>query len=65
MTEIYEKVIVEELAPLVGRGSYQRLCQFLRQMKKLDAEQRVKALVEKLRVLYKNRLAMLEELQEV
>ena len=65
LTEIYEKVIAEELAPLVGRGSYKRLCQFLRQMKKLGAEDRVKTLVEKLCVLYKNRPAMLEELQEV
>ena len=59
------KVIAEELAPLVGRGSYKRLCQFLRQMKKLGAEVRVKTLVEKLCVQYKNRPAMLEELQEV
>ncbi|OFZ58714.1 MAG: hypothetical protein A3D92_22035, partial [Bacteroidetes bacterium RIFCSPHIGHO2_02_FULL_44_7] len=65
LTEIYEKVIVEELAPLVGRGSYQRLCQFLRQMKKLGAEDRIKTLTEELRAQYKNRPAMLEELQEV
>lgn len=65
LIEIYEKVIMEELAPLVGRGSYQRLCQFLRQMKKLGAEDRVKTLTEELRAQYKNRPAMLEELQEV
>ncbi len=65
LTEIYEQVIAEELAPLVGRGSYKRLCQFLRQMKKLGAEDRVKTLVEKLSAQYKNRPAMLEELQEV
>ena len=65
LTEIYEKVIAEELAPLVGRGNYERLCQFLRQMKKLGAEDRVKTLTEELRAQYKNRPAMLEELQDV
>ena len=65
LTEIYEKVILQELAPLVGRGNYQRLCQFLRQMKKLGAEGRVKTLVDEFSAQYKNRPAMLEELQGV
>ena len=65
LTEIYEKVIVEELAPLVGRSHYERFCQFLRRMKKLGAEDRVKTLIEELSVKYKNRPAMLEEMREV
>lgn len=62
---IYEKVITEELAPETGRGNYQRTCQFLRRMKKLGLQERVKVLVEELSAKYKNRPAFLEEIKRV
>lgn len=62
---MYEKVIVEELAPETGRSNYQRACQFLRRMKKAGAHERVKALIEELSVKYKNRPAFLEEMRRV
>lgn len=65
MAIMYEKVIIEELAPSAGRSNYKRVCQFLRQMKKVDAHERVKALIEELSVKYKNRPAFLEEMRRV
>jgi len=65
LTEIYEKVITEQLAPSLGRGNYQYLCRFLRRMKKLGAEERVEKIIEKLSAKYKNRPALLEELRRV
>lgn len=62
---LYEKVIVKELAPLVGRSNYQRICQFLRRMKKIGAQESVKSLIEELSVKYKNRPALLEEMQKL
>ena len=65
LVEIYVKVITNELAPLLGRKNYQNLCRFLRRMKKLDTQGRVKTLIEELSVKYANRPAMLEEMQRV
>lgn len=65
LAAMYEKVIVEELAPLVGRNHYQRVGQFLRQMKKIGAQDRVKALIEEMLNKYKNRPAFLEEMVRV
>ena len=65
LAAMYEKVIVEELAPLVGRNNYQRVGQFMRQMKKIGAQERVKVLVEELSIKYKNRPAFLEEMMRV
>lgn len=65
LAEIYEKVIVGELAPLVGRNHYQKVGQFLRQMKKIGAQDRVKTLIQELSIKYKNRPAFLEELVRV
>src|SRR3989338_2024190 len=65
LAAMYEKVIIEELAPLVGRNHYQRVGQFLRQMKKIGAQERVKALMEEMSNKYKNRPAFLEEITRV
>ena len=35
LAKVYEKVIVEKLAPPMGRGNYQYVCKFLRRLKKL------------------------------
>ena len=65
MIEIYEKVILGQLAVPMGRGNYQYLCKFLRRMQKLGAKDRVQILVAKLSEKYSNRPAMLEELRRV
>ncbi|HLD69197.1 MAG: hypothetical protein A3D92_23560 [Bacteroidetes bacterium RIFCSPHIGHO2_02_FULL_44_7] len=65
LSDLYEQVIVKELVPLVGRNHYRRVAQFLRRMKKLNAEDRVKKLIEDLAIKYKNRPALLEEMMQV
>ena len=65
LVKIYEKVIIDQLAPPMGRGNYQYLCRFLRQLQKLDAKDRVKRLVAELSAKYSNRPAMIEELRRV
>jgi len=65
LANVYEKVIVEKLAPLMGRGNYQYLCRFLRRLHKLGEKDRVKRLVAELSEKYRNRPAMLEELSRV
>lgn len=65
LADIYETVIVEKLAPVMGRGNYQYLCEFLTRLKKLGDKDRVKRLVAELSVKYSNRPAMLEELKRV
>lgn len=65
LAKVYEKVIVENLAPPLGRGNYQYLCRFLRRLHKLGDKDRVKRLVADLSAKYNNRPAMLEELRRV
>ena len=62
LAKVYERVIVEKLAPLMGRGNYQYLCRFLRRLHKLGDKDRVRRLVAELSEKYRNRPAMLEEL---
>jgi hypothetical protein len=65
LADIYEKVIVEDLAPLMGRGNYQYLCKFLKGLKNLGYKERMECLVIELSEKYRNRRAMLEELSKV
>lgn len=65
LADAYEKVIVEKLAPVMGRGNYQYLCEFLTRLQKLGDKDRVKRLVAELSAKYSNRPAMLEELRRV
>ena len=65
LADVYEKVIVEKLAPVMGRGNYQYVCQFLRRLQKLGDKDRAKRLVAELSEKYSNRPAMLEELRRV
>lgn len=65
LAEVYEKVIVEKLAPPMGRGNYQYLCRFLRRLHKLGDKNRARRLVTELSEKYRNRPAMLEELSRV
>jgi len=65
LAEVYERVIVEKLAPPVGRGKYQYLCRFLRRFQKMGHKDRVTKLVAELSEKYFNRPAMIEELRSV
>ena len=65
LARVYEKVIVEKLAPPMGRSNYQYLCRFLRRFQKLGNKDRVRQLVAELSEKYRNRPAMLEELSRV
>lgn len=65
LANVYEKVIVENLAPRMGRGNYQYLCRFLRRFQKLCNQDRTKQLVAKLSEKYRNRPAMIEELSRI
>ncbi|MDP2946365.1 MAG: hypothetical protein Q8N61_02855, partial [bacterium] len=65
LADAYEKVIVEKLAPVMGRGNYQYLCEFLMRLQKLGDKDRVERLVAELSAKYSNRPAMLEELRRV
>lgn len=65
LAEVYERVIIENLAPQMGRGNYQYLCRFLRRFQKIGHKERVAKLVKDLSEKYRNRPAMLEELSRV
>jgi len=65
LAKVYEKVIIEKLAPQMGRGNYQYLCRFLRRFRKMGYKDRVTKIVAELTEKYRNRPAMLEELSRV
>lgn len=65
LADVYEKVIVKKLAPVMGRGNYQYLCEFLTRLQKFSDKDRVRRLVAELSAKYSNRPAMLEELRRV
>lgn len=62
---MYEKTSKELLVPTTGRATYEDVCRMLRRMKKLGAGDRVKELVKEISKQYKNRRALLEELEKV
>jgi hypothetical protein len=55
LARVYEKVIIEKLAPPMGRGNYQYLCKFLRRLQKLGDKDRARRLVAELSARYSNR----------
>ena len=65
LADVYEKVIVKKLAPVMGRSNYQYLCEFLTRLQKFGDKDRVRRLVAELSAKYSNRPAMLEELRQV
>ncbi|OIO88808.1 MAG: hypothetical protein COW32_08215 [Candidatus Aquicultor secundus] len=64
LIEIHELVIRDILKRTSGRAVYQNACRRLRRMKKMGAGERVLKMVEEFRRTYKNRRALLEELEE-
>jgi uncharacterized Zn finger protein len=59
---LYEQAVKKMLEQTTGRGVYQDACLYLRRMKKLGAEDKVQLIIKELREAYKNRRALLEEL---
>ncbi|MDI6716533.1 MAG: hypothetical protein QME63_06275 [Actinomycetota bacterium] len=64
LIEVHEQVIREMLKRTSGRAIYQDACRRLRRMKKMGAGEKVKKMAEEFRRTYKNRRALLEELEE-
>jgi hypothetical protein len=61
---LYEKCIIEELPKTVGRPFYKTVCRYMRRMQKLGAHDNVTKLAVKLREDYRQRKALIEELEE-
>ncbi len=62
---LYDKAIRSFIENNVGRAYYQDSCRHIRRMKKLGGRQIAEELVEDMRIRYKNRKALLEELNKV
>jgi len=62
---LYEHAIRKMLSQATGRGIYQDACKMLRCMKKLGAPEKVRSLIKEFKEAYKNRKALLEELEMV
>ena len=60
----YEKAVFEELTH-TGRDFYKEACGMLRKMKKLGAKDRVEEIRIELKEKFKNRPALLDELEKV
>ncbi|MBI2486949.1 MAG: hypothetical protein HYW01_08320 [Deltaproteobacteria bacterium] len=65
LIQMYEKTSKELLVHTTGRATYEDVCRMLRRMKKLGAGDRVKELIKEFSEQYKNRRALLEELEKV
>jgi len=65
LINLYESAIRKMLEQATGRGIYQDACKMLRRMKKLGETKRVQLIIEELKEVYKNRRALLEELDNV
>lgn len=62
---LYRKLILTHLERNMGREHYQTACRYIRRMIKLGARPMATDLVQKLKVLYPTRRALLEELGKV
>jgi ribosomal 50S subunit-associated protein YjgA (DUF615 family) len=62
---LYESAIRKILEQTTGRGSYQEVCRILRRLRKLGAFEKVQNLIDEFKGTYKNRRALLEELEQV
>ncbi len=62
---IYERTARKMLEPTSNRDTYQAACNFLKRMKKLGKETQVATIVSDLRQRYRNRRALLGELDRV
>lgn len=65
LATLYRNLIIPYLKNNVGRGYYQTACKYIRRMIKLGARPMATQLVEQLRTTYRNRKALLEELNRI
>ncbi|MFA4852957.1 MAG: SWIM zinc finger family protein [Bacteroidales bacterium] len=65
LVDIYENSILNYLRQNTGRSHYEKSCRMLRRMKKLGNIKEVTSLIENLKTQYKQRRALIEELQKV
>lgn len=65
LVELYSKAITSFLVTNVGRKYYQTACRYLRRMKKLGGTDEVNSLISELKDQYKQRRALLQELDNV
>lgn len=65
LATLYRNLIIPYLKNNVGRGYYQTACKYIRRMIKLGARPMAMELVEQLRTTYRNRRALLEELNRI
>jgi len=62
---LFESAIRKMLEQTTGRGSYQEVCRILRCLRKLGAFEKVQNLINEFKGTYKNRRALLEELEKI
>ena len=65
LAQLYEVCIIKYLEQNVSRSHYQTACKYLRRMKKMGANERVKILVQNFKNQYPQRKALMEELDKV
>lgn len=65
LVDLYTENIANYVHKNVGRDHYQTACRYLRRMKKLGGNEKVKELVENFRTEYPQRRALMDELNKV
>ncbi len=65
LVELYYKEIEDYLEKNVSRGHYKTACKYLRRMNKLGGLEKTEILIAELRTKYKQRRALMEELDKV
>lgn len=65
LAALYQDTILKYLERNVGREHYQKCCQYIRRMIKLDARPMATELITQLQTQYRNRRALLEELSKI
>jgi len=65
LIQLYAYGIRQSLQPTTGRGHYQYVCKILRRMRTLGGDEEVQRIIAESRQQYKNRRALLEELNKV
>ena len=65
LVALYAEQILLYMEQFMGRKYYIEVCRYMRRMKKLGGSKTVDQLIETLRTTYKNRRALLEELDNV
>jgi len=65
LIQLYSERLVKYADRNMGRNHYQTACRYLRRMKKLGGNEKVKELIEYFRITYPKRKALLDELRRV